>query len=224
MEPDLSSLLRPARPRLADHVYDSLRRFIIEGKVPPGARLIEQDLCAVLNVSRTPLREGLRRLEQDGLIERHDGLGLRVTELTRQEAEEIIGIRSVLEGYAGRLAAARITQDELEAIRRAHGDAGVALEGGDVEALIEANTRFHDGINGASHSPRCVSISNGIRDWVMRYRLRTLSEQSAREASYRQHGEILEALASRDPILVEQLIRDHIIDSGRRMLATAADG
>jgi DNA-binding GntR family transcriptional regulator len=222
VDPDLSTLLKPARPRLADQVYESLRRFIVDGKIPPGARLIESDLCAVLNVSRTPLREGLRRLEQDGMIERHAGLGLRVTEVTRDGVEEIFGIRSVLEGYAARLAAERITQDELRAIAAAHDDARAALERDDIQALIIANTRFHDGINAASHSPRCVAMSNGIRDWVMRYRPHALADPAARKASFAQHGEILAALTAADP-RVEQLVRDHIVDSGKRMLATASD-
>jgi DNA-binding GntR family transcriptional regulator len=223
VDADLTNL-KQARPRLADEVYDALRSLIVNGTVPAGARLVESDLCSALNVSRTPLREGLRRLEQDGLVERHAGVGLRVSELTSEAVEEIFAIRSVLEGYAGRLAADRVTQGELKAIALAHEDARRALEDGDVASLIEANTRFHDGINNASHSPRCVSMSNDIRDRVLAYRPLVLADASSRKASFAEHQNILAALNARDPVEVERVIREHILHTGKRMLAVATRG
>lgn len=190
-----------------------LRAQIVDGSIPPATRLSEVTLAKHLGVSRTPVREALRKLEQEGLAERRHGLGLFVTELTRGDAAEIVGIRSVLEGYAARLAAQRITDEELKAIYAAHRDARRAIEQREVDVLLDANTRFHDGVNAASHSGRCVAMIGELRDWVLRYRAEALAEDAAQLRSYDQHGQIIAALASGDGQLAEELTRAHIYDS-----------
>lgn len=194
-------------------VHDVLRAQIVDGSIPPGTRLSEVKLAEYLSVSRTPVREALRKLEQEGFAERRYGLGLFVAELTRGGAMEVVGIRSVLEGYAGRLAAERITATELGSVRAAHRDAQPAIEAGDSEKLLAANTRFHDGINAASHSERCVAMIGELRDWVLRYRAEALAMDTARSRWFAQHGEIIAALESGDGQLAEKLIRAHIYES-----------
>jgi DNA-binding GntR family transcriptional regulator len=214
----LSSLLEPEKPRLADQAYTAIRRHIVEGTIPPGTRLVEHKLTESLGVSRTPLREALRRLEQDGLIERQTGGGLRVTELTIDDLTEIMGIRGALEGYCARLAGERITPAELEALQAAHEDAKAAIDRDDLQALIGANTRFHDGIDAASRSPRCIAMINDIRDWVISYRSEVLVDKETRQRSYDQHTEIIAALGSGDGGYVERLVRDHIAEVAERLI------
>lgn len=216
----LSSLLEPEKPRLADQAYADIRRHIVEGTLPPGTRLVEHKLTESLGVSRTPLREALRRLEQDGLIERQGGGGLRVTELTLDDLKEIMGIRGALEGYCARLAGERITAAEIEALEAAHEDATAAIRDGDLAALVAANTRFHDGIDAASRSPRCIAMINGIRDWVLSYRSEVLVDEETRRRSYEQHAEIIAALRAGNGADVEQLVRDHIAEVAERLVAT----
>jgi DNA-binding GntR family transcriptional regulator len=215
----LSRLLEPEKPRLADQAYADVRRHIVEGSLPPGTRLVEHKLTESLGVSRTPLREALRRLEQDGLIERQSGGGLRVTELTIDDLQEIMGIRGALEGYCARLAGERITVEELDALDAAHEDATAAIRAGDLAALVAANTRFHDGIDAASRSPRCIAMINGIRDWVLSYRSEVLVDEETRLRSYDQHAEIIAALRSGEAAHVEQLVRDHIAEIADRLVA-----
>jgi DNA-binding GntR family transcriptional regulator len=207
---ELSALLQPEKPRLADRVYEQIRGHIVEGDLPPGTRLIEHRLTQSLGISRTPLREALRRLEQDGLIERLDGGGLRVTELTLAGLRELMGIRAVLEGYCARLAADRITDAELAELLTAHEEAAEAIAAQDIQRLVDANTRFHDGIDRASRSPRCIGMINDIRGWVLRFRADALSDESTRRRSFEEHAEILDALRRREPERVERLVRDHI--------------
>jgi len=166
-----------------------------------------------MGFSRTPIREALRRLEQEGLAERRDGAGLFVAELTGQGATEIIAIRSLLEGYAARLAAERVTEVELDAIRQAHADAGRAIADGDLDKLLDANARFHDGIKSASHSDRCVSMISELRDWILRFRVQALGETAARQRTYQQHEQILAALEQGNGPLAEEVTRTHIDDS-----------
>jgi DNA-binding GntR family transcriptional regulator len=208
---ELSALLQPEKPRLADQVYEQIRGHIVEGALPPGTRLIEHRLTQSLGISRTPLREALRRLEQDGLIERFDGgSGLRVTDLTLDGLRELMGIRAVLEGYCARLAANRITDAELAELLAAHQEAAEALADQDINRLVGANTRFHDGIDRASRSPRCIGMINDIRGWVLRFRAAALSDEFTRKRSYNEHAEILDALRERDAERVERLVREHI--------------
>jgi DNA-binding GntR family transcriptional regulator len=164
----LDLLLRPERPRLADRAYTELRSHLVQGKLPPGTRLVEQTLTAVLGISRTPLREALWRLEQDGLVERRDSGGVYVTELTQDEFEELMGLRAVIEGYCARLAAERATDAQLAEIAAAHEDAERAHDAHDLERLTDAGTRFHDAINAASAAPRCIAMVNELREWAVR--------------------------------------------------------
>jgi DNA-binding GntR family transcriptional regulator len=214
----LANLLEPEKPRLADQAYAAIRRHILDGTLPPGTRLVEHKLTESLGVSRTPLREALRRLEQDGLIERQAGGGLLVTELTIDDLKEIMGIRGALEGYCARLAGERITAAELDALQAAHDDAAGAIQRDDLEALIAANTRFHDGIDAASRSPRCIGMINDIREWVLSYRSEVLVDEETRRRSYDQHAEIIVALRAGDGGHVEQLVRDHIAEVAERLV------
>jgi DNA-binding GntR family transcriptional regulator len=212
-------LLQPEKPRLAEWAYDEIRRYIVDGALPAGTRLVEKKLTSSLGISRTPLREALHRLEQDGLIERNPGMGMSVTGLTLEELNEVMGIRAVLEGHCARLAAERISDEALTDLFAAHEGAADAIRSGDVEALIIANTQFHDGINAAARSPRCMTMINEMRESVLRYRSEALNEEATRRHSFDQHLEILMAMKARDGQLIENLMRAHIDDVAQQLTA-----
>jgi DNA-binding GntR family transcriptional regulator len=224
IEPGLEALLNPDRsPRLADRAYTQLRELIIEGRIPPGTRLVEQALTAALHVGRTPLREALLRLEHDAVIERRDAGSLYVTELSSEELSELLGMRAVLESYCARLAAARITDRELDDIADAHRTAVEAEAKGDFVALAAAGTRFHDLINAASRAHRCTSVINDLRDWAVRYRPQGLTTTANRQLSIEHHAAILEALRAHDADRAEQLVRHHL-DKVSEVIRDAAPG
>jgi DNA-binding GntR family transcriptional regulator len=212
-------LLQPEKPRLSEWAYDEIRRYIVDGALPPGTRLVENKLTSSLGISRTPLREALHRLEQDGLIERNPGTGLRVTGLTLEELNEVMGIRAVLEGHCARLAAERISDQDLTDLFAAHEEAADAIRIGDLEALIAANTQFHDGINAAARSPRCMTMINEMRESVLRYRSEALNDEVTRKQSFDQHLEILMAMKARDTDLIEKLMRSHIAEVAQQLTA-----
>jgi DNA-binding GntR family transcriptional regulator len=221
--PRLEAFLTPERPRLGERVYAQLRELIIEGRIPPGTRLVEQTLTAALQVGRTPLREALLRLEHDGVIERRDGGSLYVTELSSDELDELLGMRAVLESYCARLAAIRITDRELDDIADAQRAAVEADANGDLVALAAAGTLFHDLINAASRARRCTSVVNDLRDWAVRYRPQGLTTTANRRLSIEHHAAILEALRAHDANRAEQLVRDHL-DAVGEMIRDAATG
>src|SRR5262249_48407214 len=197
----------------AEYVHEVLRREIISGAIEPGTRLSEHLVATELSVSRTPVREALRRLQQEGLAVKSAGGGVEVQMLSRKDVAEIIGIRAVLEGHAAMLAADQISIGELERLRATHREAARAIDTGDVEQLIQLNTAFHDGVVSASSSTRCAMMVAEIRDWILRYRSRILASPDAQRRSYVQHGEIIEALARRDAESAETLMRRHIAAS-----------
>jgi DNA-binding GntR family transcriptional regulator len=203
---------------LADRVHATLREQIVDGSLPAGTRLREPVIAVELGVSRTPVREALGRLLQEGLAVRYRGGGLHVAGLTRKDAAEIIGIRAVLEGYAARLAAERITPAELDRAKAAHAAAAEAIDRDDIDGVMEANTVFHDTINGASHSTRCVSMISELRDWVLKYRAQVLADEASRRWSFEQHAEIIAALEQHDEEAVEALTRRHILETTRSVL------
>jgi DNA-binding GntR family transcriptional regulator len=211
---------RTSQPPRAEQVREALRARIVDGTLAPGTWLSEPTIATELQVSRTPVREALGRLEEEGLVRRTPGLGAFVAELTEREAAEIIGIRSVLEGYAAQLAAARIADEELTRVSAAHSAAEAAMANDDVDALLLANMEFHDAVNAASHSPRTVVMINGLRDWVVRYRTRVLVDVDRRRRSFECHAQILEALSQRDEAAAERAMREHIHDAWSAVLST----
>jgi DNA-binding GntR family transcriptional regulator len=197
----------------AEYVHGVLRQEIISGSIRAGTRLSETLLASELSVSRTPVREALRRLQQEGLVVKSSRGGVEVPFLSRKDVAEIIGIRAVLEGYAARLAAEHISDDRLVELRRSHESALRAIEIADVAQLIAENTIFHDGVVAASSSARCTMMVGELRDWILQYRSQILASADAQRRSYAQHGEILDALASRDTEGAEELMRRHIVES-----------
>lgn len=204
-----------ARTSLADAVYDLIRNQIVTGVLQPGDRLMEPVLAEDLGVSRTPVREALRRLEQAELVVRNPrDQGRYVHKPAPAEIREVLGVRAVLEGYAARLAAEHITDEELARLRALHTEAVAAIEQGETARLAELNTAFHDGINAASRAPHCVALIDALRDRILQYRFAFLRDDTTRRASFREHGEILAALESRAADQAEALVRAHIAQIG----------
>jgi DNA-binding GntR family transcriptional regulator len=204
-----------ARNSLADAVYERLRNQIVTGTLQPGERLLEPVLAETLGVSRTPIREALRRLEQAELVRRNPrDLGRYVHALPPDEMREILGVRAVLEGYAARLAAERATTEDLDALEAVHAQAQRTVDDGDTTKLVELNTQFHDGINRASRAPHCVALIDELRDRILQYRFAFLRNERTRRDSFNDHGSILAALRERDPDRAEQLVRQHIARIG----------
>jgi DNA-binding GntR family transcriptional regulator len=196
---------------LSDRVYELLRAAIIQGEIRPNQRLVEAELARQLNVSRTPVREGLQHLARDGLVMGGRD-GWLVREHTAAEIQEIYETRVALEGFASWLAAGRATDEMLETIARIHRGTG---KGSDISRaqLVEVNNEFHNAIVRASANQRLIDLIQRNREFYFNYGIAELFTDEEVAASVRGHEAILEALLDRDSTAAEDMTRQHILES-----------
>jgi len=165
------------RKSLGEHVFENLRQAIIRGEVAPGTRLVESRIADALDISRTPVREAIHKLEREGLIEKLARGGFGVLGLTRNEIEETFGIRSVLESYAASLAALNYHKGELLALEEKINEYEKYLTKKAVRKFLpKINTEFHDLLYALSRSPKLIRMINHLRDQICRFRQILLKE------------------------------------------------
>ena len=202
---------RPERKSLGSHVYDQLQQLIANGDLSWGTRLVESQVAEKMDISRTPVREALHRLEIEGFITRSSTGGYYVSGLNRDDVLEIFGIRSVLESYAARLAARRRSQQEMDLLEERMAEYQQALDTGLLHELPEINTRFHDLFYSMSHSPRLIKMINDLKNQISRFRGFLLQNRDRAEISNQDHQKILEHIRRKDGDRVEEVMKAHIL-------------
>ncbi len=200
-----------ARKSLGQLVFENLKQGIVRGEIVPGTRLVESQIAEGQGISRTPVREAIHKLEREGLIERQPRGGFTVLGLSRNDIVETFGIRSVLEGYAARLAALNHQPEELEPLESKIDQFQKYLDKGNLAKLALINTEFHDILYALSQSPRLIHMINGLRDQIYRYRLIILKEPERAQMSNADHIRMLRHIRERSADAVEGLVREHII-------------
>jgi DNA-binding GntR family transcriptional regulator len=200
------------KPRsLGEAVYETLKTAIVKGDLRPGQRLVEQQLSNRLQTSRIPIREAIKTLEQEDLVEKMAKKGWVVRSITKEEIEETFGIRAVLESYAAYLATERVTDALIARLESAIGAYREALTHRDTEALMSANTQFHEMIYKASGSQKLYSLINNFRDFISRYRRALLTNLDFAKISLEDHVQMVSAMRKKDKEKVESLVRAHIL-------------
>ncbi len=199
------------RKSLGEHVFDNLKQAIIRGNIASGEWLVESHIAQMLGISRTPVREAIHKLERERLIERQPRGGFTVLGLTRSDIEETFGIRSVLEGYAARLATVKHQPKELKALEEKIDQFQRHLNNKQLEVLPEINTEFHDLLYALSKSPRLIHMINALRDQIFRFRQMILKDDKLANVSNEDHIRMLKFMRKRDAEEVERLVRDHIL-------------
>jgi DNA-binding GntR family transcriptional regulator len=210
------------RKSLGEHVFESLKHSIIRGKISPGEWLVESHIAETLGISRTPVREAIHKLEREGLIERQPRGGFTVLGLDRDDIEETFGIRSVLEGYAARLAAVKHEAQELKDLENKIDEFQKALDRKKMNRLPAINTEFHDLLYSLSKSPKLINMINALRDQIYRYREMILKERKFATTSNLDHKNMLKYIRKRDAEGAERLVRDHIL-RGQEMVLKEYD-
>lgn len=195
---------------LRELVFEALRQAILDGVLEPGERLMEVQLAEELGVSRTPVREAIRKLELAGFVVMIPRRGAYVADISLKEVSEVFEIRSALEALAAELAAERASEEELENLERLLVEIGKAIDSKDVDLLIELDTRFHDALFKASRNERLSQILSSLREQIQRFRTRTLSNPARMRVALEEHRRIVEALAARDGDLARRLATEHI--------------
>lgn len=205
---------------LQERTYKSLRTALLDGKFAVGERIFEAEVAEQLGVSRVPVREAVRRLQQDGLLEVRPRSGIYVTSVPADEADDIYRIRAALEGAAASLAAERITSSELAHLRnllqRERDSKGNGRSRSSSQVVVRAD-EFHRAVHVYARSPRLYELLELIYAQVMQFRAITLSMPGRADAAIHGHQRLYEALSKHDADAAEQVMRDHI-DSARRLL------
>jgi len=210
------------RKSLGQLVYDNLRQAIVRGDLVPGTRLVESRIAGAQGISRTPVREAIHKLERERFIERLPHGGFSVLSLNRQDIVETFGIRSVLEGYAARLAALNYQADDLKPLEAKVDEFERLLRRNQLRSLPDVNTQFHDLLYALSRSPRLVGMIDALRDHIFRFRQIILRDARQARVSNDDHRLILEHIRRRDVEGVERLVREHIL-RGQEMVLTTFD-
>jgi DNA-binding GntR family transcriptional regulator len=208
------------RKSLGQMVYENLRQTIVRGSIAPGTRLVESQIAEVQGISRTPVREAIHKLERERFIERLPHGGFSVLELSCEEIVETFGIRSVLEGYAARLAAINHQPGQLKRLKQKIDEFQRMLDAKQLRGLPQVNTEFHDMLYALSNSPRLIRMIDALRDHIYRYRQIILKEAGQAQISNADHRLILESIRTRNAEGVEQLVREHIL-RGQKMVLNA---
>jgi DNA-binding GntR family transcriptional regulator len=204
----------------ADAVYQTLRHSILHGSLAPGERLRSDALANELRVSRTPVREALRKLEAEGFVAR-SGSGLIVSELSEQDLTELFYVREALEGMAARLAAENATPTEIAEIGELLEDMESVRRRGDVDTLRRLTGEFHQLVCRASHNKRLLQSLKTLLDHVRQTQTSTLYGKGRPAEALKEHRGLLRAIESRDGERAEQLARAHrrrTLDLRREML------
>ena len=201
---------------LTERVYMTLRQMILNMELPPGTRLKDIELARKLGVSNTPLREAMRWLAADSLVESIPRRGTFVKRLTAEESGRLYEIREALEVLAARLAAERATSETLSRISEAAAGHLKAVESGNVQEYLALDRQFHTLIAEGSKNEILVSMLNLIADRI--YIVRRLTSNVEKDfLTSREHMEIAEALSRRDGERAAELIQKHIRRHGGRV-------
>src|SRR5580692_12654366 len=192
----------------ADAAYQALRQGILQGDLAPGERLRSDALANDLRVSRTPVREALRKLEAEGLVER-SGSGLIVREFSEKDLTELFYVREALEGMAARLAAENATPSEIAEIRELLDDMEAVRRRGALETLRHLTGEFHQLVSRASHNNRLMRALTTLLDNVRKIQSSTLFGEGRAEQALQEHRELLAAITAGDGDRAEMLARAH---------------
>jgi DNA-binding GntR family transcriptional regulator len=197
------------RTVLHDRVVDHLRAMIISGELEPGERIPERDLCQRLNVSRTPLREALKVLAAEEMIQLLPYRGAVVTKLTAAETADILLIISSLEQLAAGYACANATKADIADIERTHNEMVALYKQGDLTGYFQMNMAIHEKIVEASGNKTLLKIYRVLNNRVVRQRFMSNLKQSRWEISIKEHVEILRALKKRDATRLADTLAEH---------------
>lgn len=198
--------------RASERAYQEIRSRILAGILSPGSQLKEEELADVCGVSRTPVREALRRLEAEMFVRRTESQRTFVIDWSVDDIEEAFALRAMLEGHAAERAAVRIAANQLAELQELNDGIAVVLDVGqpDVERFLAFNRRFHSLLLEAAGSERLSSILGQLVEQPIVLRTALLYDRVQLERSHREHGELLAALVRRDSAWAKAVMVGHI--------------
>lgn len=195
---------------LRDVVFKTLRQAILTGEFMPGERLMEVTLANRLGVSRTPVREAIRKLELEGLVVMVPRKGAEVARITVSDLKDVLEVRCHLEEFAATIACDRITEEEKKEFNVALEAFEEAIRFKDLKLIAERDVAFHDVIFKATKNKRLLQIINNLREQIYRYRIEYIKDFDYHEVLVKEHRQIMKAILDGDKKAAEQIMRTHI--------------
>lgn len=200
---------------LSEDIADSIKTAIIKGKFKPGEKISEGDLAESMGISRTPLREAFRKLENEGFIKIIPRKGAVVANIDAEEAINLYEIKSTLEGLAARLAAANMKEKDISKLEKVNDELKELIDKNDLESFYRVHTRFHEGFVKLCGNKRLVNMISNLNDHFNRFGIISLTLPGQFENAIQQHAEIIEAFKSGNEDLVEKKVKTNVMTGGR---------
>ena len=195
---------------LRDVVFNTLRQAILKGELKPGERLMEIALAERLGVSRTPIREAMRKLEQEGLVVMIPRRGAQVANITEKDLNDVLEVRIALENVAIEKACARMTEEEMRRLWLAAKEFEHTIAEGNLVKLAEADVAFHEVIYQASDNKRLIQVLNNMREQIYRYRVEYLKDENNYPTLMKEHKDIVEGLVRKNKMQVTATMHQHV--------------
>lgn len=208
---------------LSEDIAESIKAAIIKGKFKPGEKISEGELAESMGISRTPLREAFRKLENEGFIEIIPRKGAVVTEIDAREAYHLYEIKSTLEGLAARLAVINMQDKELGKLEKVNEELKELIDQNDLEAFYKAHTRFHEGFVKLSGNRRLMQMISNLNDHFKRFGIVSLTLPGQYENAIRQHEEIIDAFRKGNEKLVEERVKNNVMTGGKVLIDHLAE-
>ena len=195
---------------LRDVVFNTLREGILRGQLEPGERLMEIHLAEKLGVSRTPIREAIRKLELEGLVIMTPRKGAVVASITVEDLKDVLEVRTALERLAVELACQKITEEELNKLKNAMDDFRKEITSKDPTKVAVKDVAFHDIIYRATGNSRLIQMLYNLREQMYRYRLEYIKDEDKRDTIVNEHLEIVSAIENGNVEAAKAAIKIHI--------------
>ena len=195
---------------LRDVVFNTLRRAILRGELKPGERLMEIQLANKLGVSRTPIREAIRKLELEGLVLMIPRKGAEVAEITEKNLRDVLEVRCALEELAVQLACDRIDEEGIRELHAAADRFRGRLDSDDITRIAEADEAFHDVIFKATGNDRLIQLLNNLREQMYRYRIEYLKKKECYPQLLEEHATIIRSIEEHDKDSATRITGQHI--------------
>ena len=195
---------------LRDVLFNTLRKSILRGELKPGERLMEIQLANKLGVSRTPIREAIRKLELEGLVLMIPRKGAEVAQITEKNMQDVLEVRKALEELSVQLACERITPEQVEEMKMAAEDFRKVLKSGDVTKIAEADVKFHDIIFAATNNQRLITLLNNLREQMYRFRVEYLKQKECYPQLLEEHDKLIALISGGEVEEACELMGRHI--------------
>lgn len=223
MEKELKIMESDEYLPLRDVVFKTLRQAILKGDMEPGERLMEITLANKLGVSRTPIREAIRKLELEGLVHMVPRKGAIVASISEKDMRDVLEVRVTLEELAVKLAIQNMEEPDIDLLKKAARNFESAVIARDLVDIVEADVMFHDVIYNKTNNGRLIQIINNLREQMYRYRLEYVKDARTHSILISEHQDIITALEKKNVDEAKNAVRQHIVNQEKGIVRAIND-